>query len=263
VTDPDTPTTEAPAPAPASLFDRLLTQANLTTALAVVAVVLAGASYVVPQVQAWQVKRGLMNNPAMLVDASKALQRKQMAEAAEAASLAIKAHHDSIFNDKNDPVIGKGPIKVVEFLDYQCAYCRAATPAIRDFLNENPDVQLVIKEYPVVHPPVSAALAQVGMAAFRGGHYEPIHYDLLDATPKSDAEMDAILTKAGLDPKTVRDAAISEDVKSHIDRTVTLGSDLGINGTPTFIVGDQMINGADINLLQKAVQAQRSAKKPG
>jgi len=253
--------TPAETPKSPSFLREMFSQANITTALAVFAVVLAAAPYVVPQLQAWQVRKGLMTKPAMLVDASKALQDQQVAQEAQAASTLIKAHYNSIFNDKNDPVINPGgKIKVVEFLDYQCAYCRAATPVIEDFLKSNPDVQLVVKEYPVVHPPVSIAMAQIGMAAWQGGHYEPIHYAFLNATPKSDAEMDAILTRAGLDPKTVRATATSQPVKDHVEKTVALGSDLGINGTPTFIVGNTEIAGARMDQLQAAVDAARSGK---
>ena len=130
MTDPDTPTTERPAPLspPAASRSSWLTQANITTGLAVAALVLAAAPYVVPQLQAWQVRTALLAKPAILQDGFEALQAQKAEQAAMSASEAIKAHHDSIFNDPEDPVIGnpRGKIKVVEFLDYLCAYCRAA-----------------------------------------------------------------------------------------------------------------------------------------
>ncbi|HVZ30482.1 MAG TPA: DsbA family protein [Asticcacaulis sp.] len=255
-------------PAPELAKSSLFTQANITTALAVLAVVLAGAPYMVPQLQSWQVEKGLMARPTVLVDASKALQKQQMAQSAKADRLAINAHRESIFNDKSDPVIGKGPIKVVEFLDYQCAYCRAATPAVRDFLAENPDVQLVVKEYPIVHPDNSAALAALAIAASRAGKYEAVHYGFLghDFHPEIPnariaGDVDAITAKAGLDPAALKESMKDPAIQEQINRTINLGISLGINGTPTFIVGDQMVNGADITALQNAVQAQRAASK--
>ena len=264
---PETETrTETPAPAakpsqPAS--PGVFTQANITTGLAVLAVILAAAPYVIPQVQAYQVRAGMMARPAILMDVSKALQTEQAANAAKDAQAAIVAHHDSIFNDKTDPTIGAGPIKVVEFLDYQCAYCRAATPAMKEFLAENPDVTLVVKEYPVVHPPSSRALAAYALAAFKEGKYAGLHYALLTEEIKSQDDMNALLEKAGVDPKAAHDTATSSTIADQIDKTIALGGELNITGTPTFIVGDRMVNGADIAALTSAVAAERAKLKKG
>jgi len=254
LTDPDTP-------APKSRRPSWLTQANITTGLALAAVILAAVPYVVPQVEAWQVRNGLVAKPAVLQDAFDALQAQKASQAVLTASEAIKAHRDSIFNDPADPVIGnpRGKIKVVEFLDYLCAYCRAASPQVKDFLAANPDVQLIVKEYPVVHPPASVGLAHIGMAVAKSGHYEEIHYALLNNGLQNDADIDVVLRQQGLDPAAVRNDAKADAVGEHIAKTVDLGANLGINGTPTFIVGDKMVNGADLAALQAAVAAQRKA----
>ncbi len=256
----DTPTPEPTTPAPALRPNRL-TQGNITTGLAVAALVLAAAPYVVPQLQAYQVRSGLLSKPMVLQDAFTALQAEKARQATLNASEAIKAHRDSIFNDPEDPVIGNpnGKIKVVEFMDYLCAYCRAASPQVREFLTANPDVKLIVKEYPVVHPPASVALAHIGMAVARSGHYEEIHYALLDNALNSDADIDVVLKQQGLDPDKVRTDAKAGPVESHIAKTIDLGANLGINGTPAFIVGDTLINGADLAGLQAAVTAQRKA----
>ena len=263
MTDPDTPTTERPKPESETATSRpsWLNQANITTGLALLAVILAAAPYVVPQIEAWQVRSGLLAKPAVLQDAFEALQAQKAQQATLTAAEAIKAHHESIFNDPADPVIGnpRGKVKVVEFLDYLCAYCRAASPQVKDFLAANPDVQLVVKEYPVVHPPASVSLAHIGMAVAKSGHYEEIHYALLDNGLQTDADIDVVLKQQGLDPAAVRTAAKADAIGEHIAKTIDLGSNLGINGTPTFIVGDKMVNGADLNALQAAVAAQRKA----
>lgn len=260
VSEPETP------PKSDGLLTEVFSQANITTALAVLAVVLAAAPYVAPQVRAWQVQQGLMSRPEMLLTASQALRANQTAKAAAAATQQINAHRNAIFNDPADPVIGKGPIKVVEFLDYQCAYCRAATPAVHAFLAANPDVQLVVKEYPVVHPENSVALAALGIEAYKSGRYEAIHYGFLghnfhpEAPGNIEGDVDAIARKAGLDPATLKAGMKDPAIKDQINRTIALGDNLGIDGTPTFVVGDRMINGADITALQAAVAAQRKGK---
>ena len=257
MTDPQTPVPPPSEPTRRTLFS----QANITTGLAVAAVVLAAAPYLVPQIQAWQVRSGLMSRPAILHDAAEALHNQEEQQAAMTSTEAVKAHHDSIFNDPADPVVGnpRGKIKVVEFLDYLCAYCRAASPQVKDFLAANPDVQLIIKEYPVVHPPSSVELAHLGMAVAKTGHYEEIHYALLDNGLKNEGDIDVVLKQQGLDPAEVRTAAKSGAIEAHVAKTIDLGTALGINGTPTFIVGDQTIDGANLPALQAAVAAQRKA----
>ncbi len=263
MTEPDAPIGETPTPKLANSLSGIFTQANITFGLAVFAVILAGAPYVVPQVQSFVVEKGLLNRPAMLAAAQSRLETQTAEAAAKEATMAIKAHHESIFNDKADPVIGNpsGQIKVAEFLDYLCAYCRAASPEVQAFLAQNPDVTLVVKEYPVIHPPASQTLAAYGIAAFKGGHYEAVHYALLTEKIETQAQMDAILTKAGLDPRQAEDTAKSQTTLDQINKTLKLGENLKINGTPTFIVGDQMVTG--MAGLTQAVQAERAKLKTG
>ncbi len=253
--------TDSPTPTERPKPSSWLSQANITTALAVVAVVLAATPYVVPQVAAWQVRHGLLAKPAVLQEAFDALQTQKAAQATLTSAEAIKAHRDSIFNDPADPVIGnpRGKIKVAEFLDYLCAYCRAGSPQVKAFLEANPDVELVVKEYPVVHPPASVELANIGLAVAKSGHYEEIHYALLDNGLKSEGDIDVVLKQQGLDPAAVRTAAKAGAIETHVAKTTDLGSTLGINGTPTFIVGDKMVDGADMTALQAAVVAARKA----
>lgn len=251
MTDPDTP-------APKSRRPSWLTQANITTGLALAAVILAAVPYVVPQVEAWQVRKGLMNRPVILQETFDALQDQKTRQAALDATDAIKAHRESIFDDPADPVIGNpnGKIKVVEFLDYMCAYCRAYSPGIKDFLAKNPDVELIVKEYPVVHPPDSVALAHIGMAVAKSGHYEEIHYALLDNALKTSGDLDVVLKQQGLDPVAVFNAAKAKAIEQHVAQTINLGYALKIAGTPTFIVGDKEVLAPD---LAAAVAAQRKA----
>ncbi|HTM79568.1 DsbA family protein [Asticcacaulis sp.] len=244
-----------------SLLKDLFSQANITTGLAVFAVVLAGAPYVVPQVQSFVVQKGLMSHPAMLYEASAKLNSQNEADKAKTMATAIKSKHDSLFNDKADPILGNpnAKIKIVEFLDYNCGYCRAATPVLKDFLAKNPDVAIVVKEYPVINQN-SRPLAAFALGAAQAGKYEAVHYALMTEQVGSEAEMTALLGKLGLDPATVKANAASAEVKAHIDKVLQLGADLQITGTPTFIIGNTVIDGAKLDELEKAVAAARSGK---
>ncbi|MGA9659453.1 MAG: DsbA family protein [Asticcacaulis sp.] len=256
MTDPHTP-----KPKPAAPWKNVLSQANITTALAVFAVVLAGAPYVVPQVQSFVAEKGLMNRPDILESASLKLSDQKQLAATKALQAGVKSHHDSLFNDKADPILGdpKAPIKIVEFLDYNCGYCRASTPVLKAFLAKNPDVAVIVKEYPVINQN-SRPLAAFALGAAQTGHYADLHYALMTETISSEAEMTDLLTKTGLDPETVKAHAASDEVQAQIDKVLQLGSDIGVTGTPTFIIGDKVIDGAKMDELKAAVVAQRSAK---
>jgi protein-disulfide isomerase len=258
--------TETPAPKPDTSASKesgaVFSQANITTGLAVLAVILAGAPYVVPQLQAQLVRNGLMARPVAIEEAMQKLSGDREAEANRQTELGVAAHHDTIFNDKADPTLGNGPIKLVEFLDYKCAYCRGGAPALKAFLAENPDVTLVVKEYPVVHPPESVVLAKFAMAAYKAGKYAEVHDVLLtDNQPLDDLK--AISAKAGLDIAQVSADAGSAATADHIKQTVMLGTNLGITGTPTFIVGDTVVSGTNIEKLNAAVAAERARLKKG
>ena len=256
MTDPEVTTDKS-----ANLWKDLFSQANITTALAVFAVVLAGAPYVVPQVQSFVVQKGLMSRPAMLYEASAKLTAQNEADKAKTMATAIKSRHDSLFNDKADPILGNpnARIKIVEFLDYNCGYCRAATPVLKDFLTKNPDVAIIVKEYPVINQN-SRPLAAFALGAAQAGQYEAVHYALMTEHVGSEAEMTTLLGTLGLDPATVRANAASPQVKAHIDKILQLGADLGITGTPTFVIGDTVIDGAKLDELEKAVKASRAIK---
>ena len=266
VTEDTTPAPEAPTPAPAPAVSPpagVFTQANITLGLSILAVVLAAAPYVIPQLQAYQVRAGLMARPSILKDASQELQRRQLAEASAKTLEAVKTHQSSLYKDASDPILGNpdAPIKIVEFLDYNCGYCRAAAPQLKTFLEENKDVAIVVKEYPVINQ-TSRPLAAFALAAAKIGRYEAMHYALMEARIASEADMMTLLTRTGLDVDAVREAASSKEVHDHIDRVITLGTDLNITGTPAFIIGTKVIDGAKLDELKAAVEAERKRLKP-
>jgi protein-disulfide isomerase len=251
-------------PSSKSLLRDVFSQANIATGVAVFALVLAAAPYIVPNVRNWMVREALMSQPGMLQDASDRLNQQMQAKAEQALSEGVKTHHDSLFNDVSDPVLGnpKAPIKVVEFLDYNCAFCRAATPVLKDYLTQNPDVAIIVKEYPVINQN-SPTLAAYALAAAQQGKYAQMHYALMTSKIDSLDAMNALLTKLGLDPQTTRDIATSQAVQDHIKKVMNLGADLNITGTPTFVIGDKAINGAKMDDLKAAVEAQRLGGSKG
>lgn len=260
----ETPTSETPAPAPRDRLADIFSQANITTGLAVLAVVLAGAPYVMPKVASYQVEKGLLEHPTMMQDAQVRIQQQK--EAAEMVTLTqgVRSHLQSLFHDPADPILGdaKAPIKIVEFLDYYCAHCRAVSPGLKTFLAENPDVAVIVKEYPVItqNSPVLAAYA---LAASRQGKYAEMHYALMNSDIHGQADLDAIVTGLGLDLARTKALAGSPEITDQVDRSYRLGGDIGVNGTPTFVVGSTPVIGDRLDALKAAVSKMRTAGTKG
>lgn len=266
MTDPDTPTTDAPAPQPAPKAPepKMFTQANLTTGLAVLAVILAGAPYVVPKVQAWQVRGGLLERPTLLIDAQAALARKKEAAELVALTQGARSHMQSLFNDANDPVLGNpaAPIKIVEFLDYNCIHCRAVNGDLKTYLAANPDVAVIVKEYPVISQN-SPTLALYALAAAKQGKYADMHYALMNSDIRNQADLEATVHAAGLDVTATKDLVKSKELEQHLERSYELGQNIGVNGTPTFFVGETPVIGEKMKDIEAVVNRVRAAAKKG
>nr|WP_303649464.1 thioredoxin domain-containing protein [Asticcacaulis machinosus] len=232
---------------------------NIAIALGTVAVVLAGAPYVVPGVQSLQVRQGLTNQPKILEETIKKLDEVKAAEKQKAADVAIKANYEALYDDPRDPVIGdaNAPITIIEFADYNCGVCKAFTPELEALLAENTDVKLIIKEYPVIDPVPSRALASYALATKDSGRYDEVHSAFMTSKFTTEADVMQALTTLGFDAQAVATKAKSEAIQDHINTVEKLGAQLGINGTPTFIVGGILVNGADLNGLNAAIAAQR------
>ncbi|MCA1935505.1 MAG: thioredoxin domain-containing protein [Asticcacaulis sp.] len=262
---PETPTpapetkTETPAPAPR---EPLLSKSNLALALATGAFVLALAPYVLPNIQGLIVRGGLMTRPEVLVDASTALREKQDAETRKSVETAIKANEGSIIA-ADDPILGNpsAPITIIEFHDYLCGACRASHPSLLSFLKANPDVRVVVKEYPIIGKDNSRVLAALALAARDTGHYAAVHNALYSHELSSQADVDAALTAAGVNPAELHAKAQSPAIQAKIEETLQLGYKLGIAATPNFIVDGVLVNGGDIPQLQTLVTAARQKAK--
>jgi len=246
--------TDTPAKPASSLFSK----ANIALAVATGALVLAAAPYVVPPVQSLIVRGGVLSGPQVLEDGYEALQVHKDAEAAKAFATAYKANESALISAE-DPILGnpKAPITIVEFQDYLCGYCRRIAPELTAFLKANPDVRIVVKEYPVITPN-SRLLAALALATRDSGKYEAIHNAIYAAELKTNDDVNALLLSAGLDPAAITAKAQSPEVQKHIEDTLTMGTRLGLTGTPAFIIDGVLVGGADMAQIETLVATQRS-----
>ena len=201
-----------------------------------------------------KVRAYLLEHPEVLEEAINKLQQTRTAEAAAGAQKLLASNQKALIQDARDPVIGapNAPITVVEFFDYRCGYCKASAPAVLKIAEENKDVRLVMKEMPILSPESELA-ARLALQAAKAGKYEAVHLALMAERALDEASIARIARAHGLTPPTTTDAAVT----SHLRDVQTLAEQLQITGTPAFIVGEQIIAGADMDALRQAIAAQR------
>ena len=121
-------------------------------------------------------------------------------------------------------------------------HCKAAAPQLPAFLKAHPDVRLVYKEFPILSQ-ASEDAAKLALAAKLQGRYEPVHQAFMKAPTLDEAARDAVLRENGVDVGRAKADAASPAVVKQVEETRALARTLGVNATPTFIVGDKLSNG--------------------
>lgn len=153
----------------------------------------------------------------------------------------------------------KADVTIVAFMDYACGYCRASLPGIDELLAKDPNVRIVYREYPVLGDE-SVVAARWALAAAEQGKFRPFHDALYAAGPSAEG-IAAAAEKAGLDKAQAEKAVKSEAVQKEILANHRLGEKLVMNGTPSWVIGDQLLYGArDYAGLAEAVAVARKGK---
>lgn len=203
----------------------------------------------------------LLRNPEVIYDAIQKLQQKRAAEEASRQQGMIVSKAKDIFEDPGDPVAGDPAAKVamVEFFDYHCGYCRAMQPSLETMMSHEGKVRFVFKEFPILGPD-SVTAAKAALASKLQGRYLPMHKALMRA---DDLSMEGVMKVArglGLDTGKLAKDMERPEIQAAIDRNLALAQDLGINGTPSFVIGDQLVPGAvPVAQLAQLIDKQRAA----
>jgi protein-disulfide isomerase len=137
-------------------------------------------------------------------------------------------------------------------MDYRCGFCRRMVPAIQQLLAEDPGLGIAMKEMPVLG-------ADSVRAAHAQGAYPDMHFALLAADDLSDEGILAVARELGLDLERLRRDMDSTGIDAHIQANYRLARELGIEGTPAFVIGDQLIPGAiDKGRMQALIEQERT-----
>ncbi len=217
------------------------------------------------QLDGAQVRTALLEQPEMVEEAFYALQAKRQAEADKQRAKALAQSGDALYHDRRDPVIGPedAPFVLVEFFDYNCAYCKLASKWLKQALAEHPGkIRLILKDFPILEGRAkgSREAAEAAWAARLQGpdKFQAFHFALLDARGGFDSRrIDKIAEQSGIDVARMR-ADMKANAKAFaalLDANMSTAASLGINGTPGFVTNGTLIAGADTAKLQALLDA--------
>ena len=196
------------------------------------------------------VKNYLVSHPEVLEEAMAELNKRQAAADAEKHEASVAENASAIFNSPRGVMLGNkdGDVTFVEFFDYNCGYCKRAMADMLDLMKSDPKLKVVLKEFPVLSPG-SVEAAQVAVAVRMqdpsGKKYLDFHQKLLGGRgPADKAHALAAAKEAGLDMAKLEKDLASPEVKATIEENFKLAEAMGMNGTPSYVIGKQVVVGA-------------------
>jgi protein-disulfide isomerase len=185
-------------------------------------------------------------HPEIVVEALDAYQAKKDQEERSAQGKMLTSRAEEIFRSASSPVIGnaQGDVTLVEFFDYQCGYCKRSQPDMERLLKQDTGLKVVLKEFPILGP-ASVTAARASLAAQMQGKYLDFHTKMMGLKGQlTDEVIYDTAKQVGLDvdklKQDMNDPAVVAELRANMD----LAQALGVQGTPAFVINDQIIPGA-------------------
>ena len=213
------------------------------------------------------IREYLLSHPELLQEVMGELEKRQATAEAEKHRAAVAEHSASIFTSPRQVTLGnaQGDVTVVEFFDYNCGYCKRAMADMLDLMKNDAKLKFVLKEFPVLgEGSVQAAqvAAAVRMQDKTGKKYLEFHQKLLGGRgPADKARALAAAKETGFDLARIEKDMASDEVKAQLEESFKLAEALGLNGTPSYVVGNDVVVGAvGLNALKEKVNTARCGK---
>lgn len=189
----------------------------------------------------------LMDNPSILQRVSDRLQEEVTAQRKEETRTQLAALKADIYDDPGHIVLGNpnGDVTLVEMFDYNCGYCRQALPDIATLLDEDPNLRIILKEFPILSQGSVEAARVAVQVSEANVDYWTFHQTLFTTPGKVDkASALKAASDLGLNPITLEMGMNTPNVSGVIEKSYKIADELKITGTPTYIIGDEIIPGA-------------------
>jgi protein-disulfide isomerase len=210
-----------------------------------------------------RVRSYLLAHPEVIMEAVRRLEARQQAAEQTEAQTVLKARSNEIFRDAESPVGGNldGDVTLVEFFDYNCPYCRQVAPVMREAEAADPQLRIVYKEFPILGPNSTFA-AKAALAVYRQGKYIAFHHALMQGRGTVDQNrVMEVASKIGADIERMKSDMEDPPIQGAISRNLALAQALRINGTPGFVIGEQILRGAtDLKTLQGLIREAREGR---
>lgn len=210
------------------------------------------------------IKDYLLKHPELIQEVLAKQERSRAAAELDKRKATLVANAPAIFNSPRQVTLGdqNGGTTLVEFFDYNCAYCKRALPNMLELMKADPKLRVVLKELPVLgNNSVEAAKVAVAvrMQDKTGAKYLDFHQRLLTAAGPADrARALAAARDAGLDMARLEQDLASEEIAATIEESKRLAAALGIRGTPSYVIGEEVVVGAvALSILQEKLQRAR------
>ena len=213
------------------------------------------------------IKDYLLKNPELIEEVMRELEKRQSAAESAKAQTTIKDNAQILFNSPRQVTLGnpKGDVTMVEFFEYNCGYCKRAMTDMMDLMKADPNLRVVLKEFPVLGE-ASVQAAQVAIALNmqdKGGKkYLDFHQKLLNTRGGVDKTKAMAAAKdAGADMARLEKDMASLEIKATLEETFRLAEPLGLNGTPSYVIGENVVIGAvGLTELKGKINAARCGK---
>jgi len=213
------------------------------------------------------VKSYLIAHPEVLEEAMNELQKRQTAAETAKHEASITQNAEAIFNSPRGVTLGNkdGDVTFVEFFDYNCGYCKRAMADMLDLMKNDGKLKVVLKEFPVLSEgSVEAAKVAVAvrMQDPTGKKYLDFHQKLLGGRGVADkARAMAAAKDAGLDTARIEKDLASPEVSATLAENMKLAEEMGLNGTPSYVIGRQIVVGAvGLDQLKEKIGVARCGK---
>ena len=208
----------------------------------------------------------LVANPEILSEMQAALDAKEKEEQRIASLQVIDENRADIFQSVHDGIVGNpdGKITIVEFYDYNCGFCKRAQDDMLALTAENPNLRFVLKEFPILGP--DSQKAHVVSQAFQNlmpEKYAQFHNELLGSRSRaSEASAMKVALSLGADEAALREAMKDPKIVDTFNKTYDLANKLAITGTPSYVVGNEVVFGAlGKDVLSEKIAAAEAACK--
>ena len=190
----------------------------------------------------------ILKNPEVIVEALQIFEQRQEAEFNERQKSLIASNHDVLVSSAHQSILGNpdGDVTLIEFFDYNCGFCRDSLEHLQKLVAEDDKLKIVLKEFPVLGPDSQDA-ARVAIAASKidPDKYLKLHVQLLKTRGQANKRIAlSIAEQLDYDMDALRGKMSETVIDESINEVYGLANQLGLTGTPTFIIGNEVMPGA-------------------